>query len=111
MTEFSLNFKYKFTEDYNPVYINGAQGGLSPNGEFVINFYMERHPLPYSETRDLNDDGTLSANVRFEPEEHNLNIMRFIQTGIVMNKETAASIHSWLGNMLESLEQSNREGG
>ena len=39
-------FKYIFNYAYNPVYVNGAHGGLSPRGELVMNFYLERPPLP-----------------------------------------------------------------
>lgn len=37
-----INFKYKFSDAYNPVYVNGAYGGVNPRGEIVINFYFER---------------------------------------------------------------------
>ncbi|MFC0297755.1 hypothetical protein [Geobacillus jurassicus] len=41
-----VHFKYLFPDDYNPVYVNGAHGGISPQGEIVVNFYFERRPLP-----------------------------------------------------------------
>ena len=35
-----LTFKYIYTYDYNPDYVNGAHGGISPRGELVVNFYL-----------------------------------------------------------------------
>ncbi len=38
----SFKFKYVFDDDYNPKYVNGAFGGVNPQGEINLNFYMER---------------------------------------------------------------------
>ena len=54
-----MRFKYVFNGSYNPVFVNGAYGGSSPKGKFVINFYHERIPVPKSLTYQLNEDGTL----------------------------------------------------
>lgn len=109
MDKVSLNFKYKFPENYNPLYINGAHGGIGPQGEMVINFYMERQPLPYEEKVKLEEDGTLSGDVQIEPKEHSLNIIRYVQSGVILNLDTARRIHEWLGNHIRSMEQIKNE--
>ena len=38
MADKRVLFKYEFPETYNPVYANGAQGGLTPQGEIALNF-------------------------------------------------------------------------
>ena len=45
-----LKCKYIFKDDFNPVYVNGAQGGINMQGEIVVNFYLERNALPISQT-------------------------------------------------------------
>lgn len=95
MSNPSVNFKYKFPEDFNPVYINGAYGGSTPQGELVMNFYLERQPIPYSETVELEENDLLSDRRTLTPENHNLNIIRYISSGIVMNLETAKEIQRW----------------
>ncbi|KJE28127.1 hypothetical protein LG52_3209 [Geobacillus kaustophilus] len=30
--EKAVHFKYLFPDDYNPVYVNGVHGGISPQG-------------------------------------------------------------------------------
>ena len=68
-TDNQITFKYKFPETYNPVYVNGAHGGINVQGEIIANFYMERTPLPNKVTNNLNTDGSLSDVVSILPED------------------------------------------
>ncbi len=99
-----LNFKYIFDDDYNPKYVNGAYGGINPQGEIAVNFYVERSPIPRTEIYSLNEDGSLDSPIEIEPENHTQNIIRFIETGILLNLENAKKIHQWLGQHITSLE-------
>ncbi|HLR63273.1 MAG TPA: hypothetical protein VK097_12650 [Lentibacillus sp.] len=107
MKNIPINFKYKFSDDYNPVYANGAYGGVNPRGELVMNFYFERNPIPYQETKQLNEDGEFIGGAEIEPEEHQTNVIRYISTGVVMNLDSAKSFHQWLGQHIEQLEKEN----
>lgn len=109
MSELSLNFKYKFEKDYNPVYVNGAYGGIGPKGEFVINFFFERTPVPYTETVKLDEEGKFLGLVAVKPEDHPTNVIRYVSTGVVLNLQAAREIHEWLGKQLDAIE--NTEGG
>lgn len=80
-------------------------GGIQPNGEIVLNFYTERRPLPRSDIRELSDDGTFTETPRFEPADFSNTIIRFVQNGVIMNKDTAKYLHSWLGSIIEELEK------
>lgn len=102
--ERQIRFKYVFSENYNPVYCNGAFGGVSTQGEIVVNFFMERMPIPNSVTNSINHDGTLGGIVVTDPENFNDTVIRYISTGIVLNLENAKSIHEWLGNQIQELE-------
>lgn len=101
MSNFNLNFKYKFDEDYNPLYINGVYGGVSPRGELVLNFYLERQSLPYEEQSTFDEDGNL-IEVIVKPENRDINIIRYIQNGVVMNTETALAMKNWIDAFLKS---------
>ncbi len=61
-----IKFKYVFSYNYNPVYVNGAHGGISPRGELVVNFYLERPPLPNSIAHEINQNGTIGNETAFE---------------------------------------------
>lgn len=104
-----INFKYKFTEDYNPEYINGAYGGVSPRGEIIVNFYFERTPIPYEENYNINKDGDIVGLSKTHPKDHAANIIRYVPTGIVMNLESAKSVYQWLGEHIEALENENKK--
>ncbi len=85
----SIKIRYIFRNDYNPVYANGAYGGITPSGEIVANFYFERHPLPKSEI--LRPDGH-----NYEPSDLANSSVRFIDTGVIMSPETARNLAKWL---------------
>jgi hypothetical protein len=102
----SISFKYIFKYDYNPVYVNGAHGGVSPRGEIVANFYLERQPVPNEITHAINPDGSIGADV-IEVDPTNLNniIVRYVSSGVVLNHQNAKALHGWLGDKIEELER------
>jgi hypothetical protein len=109
----AISFKYIFKYDYNPVYVNGAHGGVSPRGEIVANFYLERQPLPNEITHAINPDGSIGADVvAVDPENLNNLIVRYVSSGVVLNYQNAKALHSWLGDKVEELERlmQTREG-
>ena len=99
-----IRFKYIFPKDYNPIYINGAYGGIGPRGELTVNFYLERSPVPKEEVRNLLKNGSIGEQVNVEPPDLQETIIRYIDTGIVMNYETAKIVHEWLGKHIQLME-------
>ncbi len=99
-----VKFKYVFNYGYNPVYVNGAHGGVSPRGELVVNFYLERTPLPNAITHEINPNGTIGNVVAEEPEDLKNSVVRFVDSGVVLNYESARNIHLWLGERLKEME-------
>ena len=101
-----INFKYIFTYDYNPVYVNGAHGGISPRGEIIANFYLERTPLPNELTHAINPDGSISPEASHtDPEDLNSTLVRYVSNGIVLNYQNAKELHAWLGERVAELER------
>ena len=99
-----LKFKYIFDYRYNPVYVNGAHGGVSPRGELVMNFYLERMALPESITHEINPNGTIGKEVAAEPEDLAQSMVRVIESGVVMNYQNARELHFWLGERIKEME-------
>ncbi|MCH7413209.1 DUF3467 domain-containing protein [Belliella sp. R4-6] len=98
--------KYIFKDDYNPKYVNGAFGGLGPQGEFIINFYFERVPLPNSQTFEIIDGNSVQEieNER-KPLDHEQSLVRVVENGIIMDYQHAKEIHRWLGEHLKTFEK------
>jgi len=99
-----MKFKYIFTYDYNPVYVNGAHGGITPRGELVMNFYLERQPLPSSITHEITPAGTIGAETEVEPSDLGRSLVRQVINGVVLNYNTARELHYWLGEKVKELE-------
>lgn len=103
-----IKFKYLFNYGYNPTYANGAQGGFSPRGEMVINFYLERQPLPEAISHEITPEGVIGQETGVEPSDLPNTMVRFIDTGVVMSYENTRVFHSWLGEKLHELEQMHK---
>ena len=102
----AITFKYIFKYDYNPVYVNGAHGGISPRGEIVANFYLERQPLPNEISHPINPDGSIGADaIEVVPENLNSIIVRYVSSGVVLNYQNAKVLHGWLGDKIAELER------
>ncbi len=97
-------FKYLFAEDYNPVYVNGAHGGVSPRGELVVHFYLERPGVPVSITHEVTPNGTIGAEIDEVPADFKQTLYRAVESGVVMNYDSAKNFHHWLGERLKELE-------
>jgi hypothetical protein len=99
-----LKFKYIFDYGYNPIYVNGAHGGVSPRGELIMNFYLERMALPESITHEINPNGTIGKETAAEPDDLANSMVRFIESGVVMNYQNAKELHLWLGERIKEME-------
>lgn len=97
-------FKYLFDENYNPVYVNGAHGGVSPRGELVVHFYLERPGVPVSIAHEVTPNGTIGAEIDEVPADFKQTLYRAVESGVVMNYDSARSFHAWLGERLQELE-------
>ena len=103
-----LCFKYIFNYGYNPIYANGAHGGISPRGELVMNFYLERPPLPNSITHEIAQNGTIGGQIAEDPKNLNNSLVRYIDSGVILNFETTRNLHFWLGERLKEMEAVER---
>ena len=103
-----LKFKYVYAADYNPVYVNGAHGGLTPRGELVVNFYLERTGLPDAIVHEITPEGTLGVEIAQEPVDGMNSLVRFIESGIVLNTENARTLHAWLGERIKEMDAMER---
>ncbi len=104
MEDKQVKFKYVFEKNYNPVYCNGAYGGVNVQGEIVANFYLERLPVPNHVIHEITDEGTLSGVVSSDPEDLNKCMVRYITNGIILNEDSARAIYEWLGEQIQEIE-------
>lgn len=100
-----IKYKYKFKDDYNPHYVNGAHGGVTPYKEILVNFFLERLPLPKSQEYPINPDNTVGGNsISNDPPDLDQSVIRYVQSGIILNYERAKVIHEWLGKLIDQIK-------
>ncbi len=99
-----LRFKYIFPEDYNPSYVNGVFGGASIQGEIVVNFTLERHPIPNSITHELEPDLSLGKEIRRDPDDYQKLLVRYVTSGVILNIRNARLIRDWLSEQIKLAE-------
>ena len=104
MPDGTITYRYVFDPDYNPKYVNGAYGGHSPRQEIIINFYMERNPVPIRQIHEVLEGGKLGKVTASDPDDLSQKMVRFVQCGVVMNLETANLVHTWLGNHIKAID-------
>jgi len=100
-----LTFKYIFDDHYNPTFANGVYGGVTPSGELVVNFYLERHALPDRVTHQLTPDGTLGDEIERKPDDHPESLVRFVSSGVVLTLDGARAVHAWLQEQIQRAER------
>lgn len=103
-SENKITFKYIYQDDFNPVYVNGAHGGINVQGEIIANFYFERLPMPYKITNEVSNEGVVGDILDTDPKDLSKSIVRYVQSGVVMNLEVAKQVYEWLGNQIKTRE-------
>jgi len=101
-----LTFKYIHPDRLRDCYVNGAWGGFTPRKEIHMHLYSERHPIPKASIHKINDDGTFDKKGE---NELGADVVRLIQSSVVMNIETAISLRNWLTMMINSVNEKKEE--
>ena len=102
-------FKYKFPDLYSPVYCNGAWGGFTTQGELAVHFFLERVPLPNSETYAVDLGGNLGQLLERDPVISPMPmVLRSVATGVVMNVTTARAVIALLQAKIDEHDENLR---
>lgn len=101
-----ITFKYVFPKDLRDYHVNGAWGGITPRNEIHMHFYSERHPIPKAIKYGIQDDGSLDEGETVLEGD----VIRLIQTSVVMDYSTAVAVRNWLTDKIEFIDKKNKEG-
>jgi len=103
-----IKFNYVFDKTYNPPFIIGVHGSINPNNLIVMNFFNERIPLPTSTTYELGEEGELKEETAVSTpanDKDTVDIIRFIETGITLDINSAKQIRDWLTEQINILDK------
>ncbi len=111
MEEFPSLLRYEYTVDSGAALnvAHGVWGGINPQGEIEMNFYLESDKLPSYTERSVAPDGAMGEEKSVYDNDKEHVIIRRIHSRILLNYQTARSLVDWLDEKLESLEL--EEGG
>ena len=95
-------FYYEKTPQYRTVNADGAYGGMTPTNQVNLSFYSTRNYIPKSVTHQVYEDGTLSKNPIEEHPESKKGIIREVEFGVYMNKQSAHDLYLFLKTIFEN---------
>ncbi|MCG2761359.1 MAG: hypothetical protein L6407_09125 [Candidatus Delongbacteria bacterium] len=96
-----IKFTYIKNNSFKVHHIDGLNGGLTPRGDVILNFFSERFPIPKEVTYEL-EGNMLGKELKVESKE---GIIREVECGIVVDYDTAVSISAWLEKQLKQLKK------
>jgi hypothetical protein len=102
----TLTFRYIIPDDLRDYYINGAHGGVTPRNEISMHLYSERIPIPLSVTYNITKDHNLSEDKK---PEYGADVIRLVQSSVVMDVSTAIAIRDWLDDKIKFIEKAEEK--
>lgn len=103
----TINFDYIKSNQFRVIHADGVYGGIGPKaGTIHVAFFSERKAIPRRETYNL--DGAKLAGLK--KSEVRDAIIREVEVEVLMDLDTATSIHKWLGERIELVTKIEREG-
>ena len=98
-----IRYEYVHDPQVRLHYAHGVWGGINPQGEIEINFYVEGDKMPEYSERLIAPDGSFGheiasgdANVR--------TIVRQVHSKVVVSYQTARALLDWLEDKIEALD-------
>lgn len=88
------------------IHVDGAFGGPSPRGGFMMALYNERFPVPRSVTHAIGEDGALGEETRRDLPD---GVFREIEVVALMSLETMRALHGWLEENLRKMDGKAQE--
>ena len=101
-----FTYRYVYPGDLRDLYVNGAWGGITPRREIHLHFYSERQPIPKKITHVIEKDGKIGEPTG--PAESGGDVVRLIQTSMVMDLETAIRTRDLLGKFIKLIQDRDK---
>lgn len=98
-----IQIHYIKTPSYRTYHVDGAYGGLTPNGNIYCEFFVERNVTPQSITYGIDKTGHLGKPKKRTGKQ---GFVREIECGISINIQTASALKDWLEEKIEDYKRS-----
>lgn len=101
MQSTKVNVVYQKEPESEPLYINGAYGGFTPQGELLIQFYLEKFSMHEKAELYVSKDGSILEESLDDESSY---VIRRVQTSVILNPSFLKVFHEWLGEKIEEYE-------
>ncbi len=98
-----IRFNYLKSSHYRDIHVDGALGGLTPQGLIHMAVFSERFPIPQLTTQSL-IGGALGQEIKEERVSRE-GIIREVEAGFYMSLDIAASLAAWLTQKIEEAKK------
>jgi hypothetical protein len=99
-----IRYEYQQDPDTRVRYAHGVWGGINPQGEIEVNFYLESDKMPPYSERLVAPDGSFGHEMAPYDEELRI-VTRTIHSRVILNYHTARAVLEWLEDKLNVLER------
>jgi hypothetical protein len=102
----SLRFHYIKSNFFRVVHVDGAIGGVTPNGMIHASLFNERAAIPKEVAHQVNADGSLGTVIDTVSRE---GIVREMEVDVILTPTAAQALHDWLADHLGRLRDLQRQ--
>lgn len=96
---------YKKSNLFRTVYCNEIFGGVSPDGRIEINFFRTTNDFPDKVVHRLDEDDRIREEIIELREPQNPELVRSVETSILMDLHGAEGLKNWLETKIEELKK------
>jgi len=98
-----VTFCYEKSNFFRTIHVDGAHGGISPDGHMVImSVFNERRPIPKKEVYRQDQSGIMKVHA--PGTEVRDGYFREVEATLIMDEETVRTLHKWLEERLRDLQ-------
>ena len=98
-----IRYEYQQDADARIHYAHGVWGGINPQGEIEVSFYLESDKMPPYTERLVAPDGSFGHEV-IPHDEDVRTVTRTILSRVILNYHTARAVLEWLEDKLDMLD-------
>lgn len=84
---------------FRTIHVDGAVGGLTPNGHIQLAVYNERHPIPTKIVRNIDIEANSVEELRAEREVRS-GIVHELEANLMLTPDVAMRVHMLLGEFI-----------
>jgi len=103
--EKELKIKFHIPDNHKLHFVTSVWGGVNAKGMVEINFLHDRPPLPKSSVDVVDELGNL---IKSKIDTSGYELVRIVQTGVVMDIDSAKNLLNWLKEKIDAWELRNK---